>query len=121
MKDATAKRKPLPSTPSAHHDGGPAENVALYFRLICKRAGIERKQLAYLMRVSDTTVDRWMSGERSDPLERAREFCSKLLQLKRPDLIVEILVFIAGGQDFDGRILTPDENAALKKLMGVQS
>ena len=109
-----------PAHHGAHQDGVLPENAGLFLRHICKVAGIERKQLAYLMRVSDTIVDRWFSGERSDPLDRAREFCAKLTAVKRADLIPHVLAWIAG-QDFDGRVLTPDENAALKKLMGVQS
>lgn len=120
-KLAAAKLKPPASPPSqppacplpAHQGGG------LFFPLMVKAAGITRKELQYDLRWSKTYVDMIMSGEKNDPLEQARKFCAILTQRNRMDLVASAIVFIAGGDDFDGRVLTALQVEALRELAKV--
>lgn len=104
---------PPPNPPAAHHGGG------LFFRTLVKASGITRKELQYDLRWSKTYVDMILSGEKNDPLEQARKFCALLLQRSRMDLVAATLVHIAGGDSFDGRVLTPEQVDALKELAKV--
>lgn len=125
MKEATARKNLLPGTPRAHHLSdddtlsepyrGVEADAALFFRHINKAAGIERKQIAHGMQVNDTTVDRWCSGERGNPVERARNFCQMLRDRKRHDLIVAVLLWIAGGE-FEGTVLSESQTEALRQI-----
>lgn len=125
MNDASARKNLPPGTPRqrsiesvntlpAHHGGVLVADGGDYFRWVLKTAGIERKQLAHAMRVNDTTVDRWCSGERDNPIERAREICAEIAK-KNPTLIGMILLHIAG-DGFDGLILDPAKKAAVSEL-----
>ena len=65
MKLARANLKP-PSDHQAPHLGDG------FFPLMVKAAGITRKELQFDMRFSKTYVDLIMSGEKHDPVNRAR-------------------------------------------------
>jgi hypothetical protein len=111
MKLATTPKSPPSntpspgnSTPSLHHDGEP-DNSNLFFRAMCKAAHLTRKELVYDLRVSKTLVDGWMSGEKNDPFTQARNAVSVFLGAQRADLLPAILIYIAGGEEFDGAVL----------------
>ena len=97
----------LPDTPPAPNQGGG------FFALMVKAAGYTRKELAYDLRWSDTYIDGIMNGEKNNPVEQARKFCKGLRQRNRMDLVVATIVHIAGGDDFDGRVLTAEQYKAL--------
>jgi hypothetical protein len=84
-----------------------------------KAAGITRKELQFDLRYSKTYVDLIMAGRKHDPVNRARLFCSMLRKLKRMDLVAATIVHVAGGDDFDGRVLTAVQVEALKELAKV--
>lgn len=112
MKLANAHLKAPPTQPSTNHGGG-------FFALMVKAAGYTRKELSYDLRWSDTYIDGILSGEKNNPVEQARKFCDGLRARKRMDLVAATIVHIAGGDDFDGRVLTAEQTAALRKLAEV--
>jgi transcriptional regulator with XRE-family HTH domain len=77
----------------------------LFFRSMCKAAGISRKELAYDLRVSRALVDMWFTGDRNDPLKQARNAVRVFLDKDRADLLPAILIYVAGGEEFDGVVL----------------
>jgi transcriptional regulator with XRE-family HTH domain len=87
----------------------------LFFHHLCKSAEISRKQVAYKLRVSKTLVDQWMSGEKHDPLSRAREVCAMFARQGRHDLVTHALAFIAGAE-FGGTVLSESQTEALRQL-----
>lgn len=126
MKLASSGKTPPTSTPSGCALGGldALGNISsghslgvepLFFHHLCKAAGFARKQVAYRLRVSKTLVDQWMSGEKHDPLMRARITCAMFAGARRHDLVVEALTFIAGG-NFEGSVLTAEQTEALRQL-----
>jgi hypothetical protein len=95
----------------------PSKSGGTFFALLIKAAGITRKELQYDLRLSKTYVDLIMSGDKHDPLSRSRDVCRMLARRGRGDLIPHALVHIAGGDDFDGRVLTAEQNALLKQMV----
>jgi len=89
--------------PNTHIDGGDDPN--LFFRSMCKAAGISRKELAYDLRISKSLVDMWFTGDRNDPLKQARNAVRVFLDKGRGDLLPAILIYVAGGEEFDGVVL----------------
>lgn len=110
---------PLGGTlPTPPRSGEPA--IAGYFRLAVAVSGLTQKEVATAGRVNDTTCEGWMNGSRPDPLTRAREMFAALTR-RNKSIGPNILAYIAGGDDFDGRVLTPEQHDALKTLaMAVQ-
>ncbi len=105
----------LDTTPCA-----PTHSVpAVLLNVLIKAADITRKELARTMNVSDTTVDKWMTGELADPLNRARDVVAMFSKRKRSDLVLAMLAYMAGGDDFDGRVISAEDVAALKVLAKV--
>ena len=98
--------------PLANHGGG--ERVFLLH--LIKAAGITRKELAFELRWSKTYVDGILNGEKNDPIEQSRKICVLFAARKRTDLIAALLAHIAGDDDFDGRVLTAEQNVLLKNL-----
>ena len=82
-------------------------------------SGITRKELMFELGWSKTYIDGILNGEKNDPVEQARKFCLMLRKLKRTDLVAAVIVHIAGGDDFDGRVLTAVQVDALKELAKV--
>ena len=117
-KVATTTKKILADPPGQQpstrhipsHGGG-------FFHLMVKASGITRKDLAFILRWSKTYVDQILSGEKNDPLEQSRKFCEELRRLKRADLVAAVAVHVCGGDDFDGRVLTPAQVDALRELV----
>lgn len=113
---AATKKKPPTDTPSnppsAHLDGGEVS----FFRHLAKVAGITRKEIQYDLRVSKTLVDCWMEGSKHDPLRRARDTVAMFIRKGQAGLLPAILVYIAGGEEFDGAVLTAAQTDALRQL-----
>jgi len=101
-----------PAQPPTNYDGG----EGLFFALMVRALGITRKELAYELRWSDTYIDGLMNGTKNDPVEQSRKFCSAMRQRNRMDLVAATIVHIAGGDDFDGRVLSAAQVEALKEL-----
>jgi hypothetical protein len=122
MKYAPPAKSALPHTrtpvPATHLptnvDGGLEIQVPGFFSHIIKSAGITKKEIQFDLRVSQTLVDLWKSGERIDPLTRALECVEMFRRKGRADLVPTILIYIAGA--FDGRILTAQQTDALREL-----
>lgn len=138
MKLAAQTKKPPPCPPAqtqaaqtahqgAHQGGGQSadgceelvDTGAPFLSLIRKAARITRKQLQFVFGWSKTYVDEILSGEKNDPLEQSRKLCAELRALNRADLVAAVVVYIAGGDDFDGRVLTAAQVDALKTLVDV--
>lgn len=100
---------------SGHEDDGQGPFMAL----MRTSAGITRKELMYELGWSKTYIDGILSGEKNDPVEQTRKFCLLLRRARRTDLVAALMVHVAGGDDFDGRVLTPDQVEALKQLAKV--
>ncbi len=119
MNLAGKKIIPLASTPGSQppaHQGG---EQGLFFGLMVRASGITRKELAHLFGWSKTYIDLLMNGEKNDPLEQARKLCAEFYRRGRGDLVPAILVYVAGGDDFDGRVLTPEQVQAIRELAKV--
>lgn len=127
MKSAAEVKKPPSGTPTRCVDGGGVSDLCppsghlggghpLFFVAMAKAAGLSRKEFQYDLRVSKTLVDQWFAGEKKDPLVRARDLVALFVGRRRGDLVATILAYIAGGDDFDGRILTAEQVEALRKL-----
>jgi hypothetical protein len=103
-------------TPPAHRDGVLEENIAVpsFFLHIAKQVG--RKPFCFGLRVHKSLVDQWCSGDKRDPWTAAREAIDVVRAQRRHDLILPILVYIAGGEDFEGAVLSPEEAEALRKI-----
>lgn len=109
MKLAGEKKNPTVATPSAHQEGVPVT----FFRHMAEIARISRKEFALDCRVSDTLVDGWFTGEKNDPFTQAKKALTLYQRIDRQWLIPGILAWIAGGDSFDGRILSKEQNDAL--------
>ena len=128
MKMGTAKvkapatqprRRPAnPITQPPANDDGWVRGKTFLFNLV-KASGITRKELQYELRWSDTYIDRILSGEKNDPLEQSRKICAAFRMRQRMDLVAAAIVHVAGGGDFDGRVLTATQVEALKELAKV--
>lgn len=103
-----------------HDDGGHEDDGQGPFMALMRTAsGITRKELMFELGWSKTYIDGILNGEKNDPVEQARKFCLMLRKLKRTDLVAAVIVHIAGGDDFDGRVLTAVQVDALKELAKV--
>jgi transcriptional regulator with XRE-family HTH domain len=100
MKSAASTKSP----PNTHIDGGDDE-PNLFFRAMCKAAGITRKELVYDLRVSKALVDMWFTGDRNDPFKQARNAVAVFLGRRHADLLPAILIYIAGADVFDDVVL----------------
>lgn len=100
MKLASAEIMPPPDPPSRC-----ADDETLFFRAMIKAARIERKELAYDLRVSKTLVDGWFSGEKNNPFTQARRLVKVFLGKRCTDLLPAILIYIAGQDNFDGAVM----------------
>ena len=70
-----------------------------FFKHIKDAAQITKKEWVFEMRVSDTIVDRWISGEQDDPFERSAKAIGLLLKKGRADLAHMALKRVAGGEE----------------------
>jgi hypothetical protein len=116
MKLATTKKKPPDNPPSSPPDAHLLDGQPTFFAHIVKVAGITRKDLQAELHYSKTYVDLIMSGVKHDPVLRTRDFCAMLFRRKRTDLVIAVLVHVAGNDDFDGRVLTAVQVEAIKEL-----
>jgi len=114
MKLAAVTKKPPANPPSRCAEAG--DEVELFFSHVVKAAGVGRKELVYDLRVSKTLVDLWLSGEKNDPFTQARRAAAVFLRKGRADLIPAILLYVAGGEDFDGAVLSAEQAEALRTL-----
>lgn len=112
---ATQPRRQLPTNDGGWHENEDAGQEP-FMALMRTAAGITRKELQYELRWSDTYIDGILNGSKNDPIEQTRKFCRMLLQRKRMDLVAAVAVHVCGGDDFDGRILTPEQNEALEQI-----
>lgn len=87
------------------------------FAGIVASAGITRKQLGELWQLSKTSIDLMLNGTKYDPMSRTREIVAYFRSIGREDLANKIVVHICGGDDFDGRVLTPAQVDALRELV----
>jgi hypothetical protein len=71
-------------------------------------SGLTQKEVATAGRVNDTTCEGWMNGARPDPFTRARDLFLALTR-RNKGIGPNILAYIAGGDDFDGGILSKEE------------
>lgn len=120
MKSPLPKIKPLDSTlPSSLPSADRREqqiDQPVFLNALRKAAGFTRKDLQFEMRVNKTTVDKWMSGQMDDPIERARKVCKMFRDKRRTDLVATILMYVAGGYEFDGAVLSAAQVEALRVL-----
>ena len=108
--------KPAHIVPNATHLVRWQDNPDPVFLVhMVKAAGITRKQLYLGMKVSKTQSDMWLSGQRHDPIWRARKLCDLFREMKRSDLIVHVLAYVAGS-DFGGAVLSEEDTEALRRL-----
>lgn len=119
MRLATQTKKAPPPQPR-NQPNAPDEAPLLgwerpFFAEVVTASGMTRKDLKYELRVSDTYVDGMMNGTKQNPVSRARVFCDSLHARKRPDLVMTVLVYIAGVA-FDGRILSAAQVEAIREL-----
>lgn len=92
------------------------DTAGSFFSLMRKACGITKKELIFELRWSKTYIDGILSGKKNDPVEQCRKYLVMLRKRKRTDLVAATLVHLAGGDDFDGRVLTPAQTDALKTL-----
>jgi hypothetical protein len=108
MKLADAEKMTLASTPSPTPSSTPrrcTQDESLFFRAMIKAAGIVQKEMEYDLRVSHTLVNGWMNGTKKDPFTQARNAVKPFLNKGRKDLLPAILIYIAGGDNFDEVVL----------------
>lgn len=99
-----AKTKITARTPPRSGEKAPAG----FFRLMVSLSGLTQKEVATAGRVNDTTCEGWMNGSRPDPFDRAREMFAAFTR-RNKGIGPNILAFIAGGDEFDGGILSKEE------------
>lgn len=64
---------------------------------------IGRKQLAYELRISKHLLDMWLSGERTDPIERTRVVMRIAAKTYGPDLPLDIAQYLV--EEFGGLVV----------------
>ena len=109
---------PPPDQPATNQGSG-VDSYNLFFGLMVRALGVTRKELAYELRWSDTYIDGLMNGTKNDPIQQTRRFCEIARKRNRMDLVATIIVHVAGGDDFDGRVLTAVQVEALRELAKV--
>lgn len=92
------------------------DTAGSHFSLMRKAAGITKKELVFELGWSKTYIDGCLNGRKNNPVEQARKFCLLLRKHGRVDLVAATIVHIAGGDDFDGRVLTEVQTEALRVL-----
>lgn len=90
-KCATAKIKTPPEHPELHQDGVGATSFLSH---VAKQVG-GRKQLAYLLRVSESLIDQRISGVKDDPMVQCKKMMLALVAHGRPDLAQAIAEDVA--------------------------
>lgn len=126
MKLSAWKKKPLPGTLSSEN-GALSEHLdstqevandsdTAFWLHMADVGSLTRKDFQYGMRVSKELVKMWFTGERNNPLKRARACVAVYVQGGATHCVPTILQYIAG-DDFTGMVLNDEERAALMKLV----
>lgn len=90
------------------------DTAGSFFSLSRKVCGFTKKDLIFELRWSKTYIDGILSGKKNDFLEQTRKYLAMMRKRKRMDMVAATLVHVAGGDDFDGRVLTAEQNQKLK-------
>jgi hypothetical protein len=78
------------------------------FANFAKSAALTGRDLQRLLNLSETTIELMLSGRKRDPLSAAREMFAAFTR-RNKGIGPNILAYIAGGDDFDGGILSKEE------------
>jgi len=102
---------PADSTPAVGLDGE-LDSDTLFLLSAAKAGNFTAKDFQFVLRVNKTTAYSWFNGSKKHPLKRARDVVTMFREAGKLWLIPSILEYIAGS-DFDGAILTAEEQHAL--------
>lgn len=133
MKVAPPRKKHLPTARRAHYVRAQIHHVAQEHTLLTpeegtrhtvtfldamrRNANIQRKDFQYRLRVSQTTCDKWFSGELADPLTRARDVVALFREAGALWLVPALFEYIAGNEFTDVGILNAEQQKALMVLV----
>lgn len=87
------------------------DDATAFLLLMADAANLQRKDFQYGMSVSKELVKMWFEGIRRNPLKAARD-CVALFPVRLRPTILEYIA----GSDFDGTVLTNEEQQALMVL-----
>lgn len=110
MKYARAKIKTPPTHPELHQHGVVDGNFLSH---VAKQVG-GRKQLAYILRVSESLIDQRISGAKADPMRQCKKMMRALVEHGRPDFAFAIVEDVAS--EIKAVVFTAEQFRALGVL-----
>lgn len=110
MKYARKTLKTPSPNPALHQDGIVAPSLLSH---IAKQVG-GRKQLAYILRVSESLIDQQISGVKDDPMMRCKKMMRALVACGRPDFALAVAEDVAS--EINAVVFTAEQLRALRAL-----
>ncbi len=110
MKYAGKTLKTPPTNPELHQEGVAVTSLLSH---IAKQVG-GRKQLAYILRVSESLIDQQISGVKDDPMMRCKKMMRALVASGRPDFALAVAEDVAS--EINAVVFTADQLRALRAL-----
>jgi len=110
MKYASTTKNTLRTNPELHQEGVAITSLLSH---IAKQVG-GRKQLAFLLRVSESLIDQQISGVKDDPMMRCKKMMRALVQNGRPDFALAVAEDVAS--EINAVVFTAEQFRALGVL-----